>query len=163
MRKAHKKKISQELLESKILYFAYGSNLMIERLEHRVGKVIKISNYELKDYRLVFDCGMDFGNFANIIESEGSVVYGVIYEMTYKQLKMLDRYELLYNRIKFELKSANELLNGRKLHVYISPMRHRFSGITLTDIYYKALLVGSHRHGLERLYNELLTMKINVV
>lgn len=57
----------------KVKYFAYGSNIDIERLKNRVefyGERVKEEEpYTLKDYNLLFNAGIDFSltAFANIV------------------------------------------------------------------------------------------------
>lgn len=83
----------------RIFYFAYGSNLLTRRLEHRVGQVIPRGIYVLQDYELVFNCG----GFANIIPSRGNSVEGYMYEVTADQISELNRYEALYNAHYFDV------------------------------------------------------------
>ena len=77
----------------KLIYFAYGSNLLSRRLEGRIGHTEYLGNYKLKDYVLTFDCG----GFANIQPSKGSYVDGALYTLDPEQLSELNRYEGLYN------------------------------------------------------------------
>lgn len=77
----------------KLLYFAYGSNLLTRRLEARIGHTDFIRTYRLQDYNLVFNCG----GFANIEPSEGSYVDGALYTMTSDQMSELNRFEGFYN------------------------------------------------------------------
>jgi hypothetical protein len=88
----------------KKLYFAYGSNMCQSRLEERVGKVTKIGTHRLEGYKLVFNAGYEEMVFANL-EKTGLVkdfVEGVIYQLSPKQMRILDRYEgapIYYNRV----------------------------------------------------------------
>lgn len=95
----------------KRLYFAYGSNMSQHRLEKRVGKVKRINVWGIKGYSLVFNAGYEYvdedypgGIFANLIKTglDEHVVYGVVYELSDKQLRLLDGFEgapLYYNRV----------------------------------------------------------------
>ena len=84
----------------KLLYFAYGSNLLQERLNWRIGKSIYIGNHVLDNYKLVFNCK----GFANITPSNGSKVEGSLYTITPDQLSELNFYEGLYNTEFFDYK-----------------------------------------------------------
>jgi len=107
-----KKKLTKADLEQKVLYFCYGSNMNQKRIEARVGPVTFVTTYNLEGYALVFNAG-EYNNFANIIQSKNDYCEGVIYEMTYEQLRKLDMFEGLYKRIKFKYKD-------RLLHTYVA-------------------------------------------
>ena len=81
--------------EQFVWYFAYGSNMDSKRLECRISR----QNLEWKvgfiqDYQLTFDkLANDGSGYANIQPCQGEVVYGVLYRLTRKELKKLDRCE----------------------------------------------------------------------
>lgn len=77
----------------KLLYFAYGSNMLLDRIEDRCGIVKVIGKYVLQDWKLTFDCGHKTGAYSNIVEEEGAEVEGVLYDLTEKQVDAIDRYE----------------------------------------------------------------------
>jgi hypothetical protein len=80
--------------DSTIPYFAYGSNIRRARLEARVSVVSKVGNAYLPDYRFICDKpGQDNTGKANIIDWHGDGVWGVIYNLTLKQIRRLDIYE----------------------------------------------------------------------
>lgn len=83
-----------------IKYFAYGSNLCINRLRDRVettsAPLTTGTPYTLLNYKLVFNAGIQ--SFANIEYRVGERVEGVLYDLTPGQLKELDRYEALYEK-----------------------------------------------------------------
>lgn len=91
-----------------VRYFAYGSNINIERLRRRV--VLRDETleagvpYTLQDYRLVFNAM----GFANIEPSHGDSVQGILYAMSPKQFEILDKYELLYEKQYFQI-NAQEI------------------------------------------------------
>ena len=85
-----------------MIYFAYGSNMSLKRLEERVGKVECLGQAKLKDYCLKFHkIGQDGSGKCNILSihdsryqgSDEQVVYGVIYRITKEQKRILDKYE----------------------------------------------------------------------
>lgn len=130
----------------KILYFAYGSNMDINQLIQRVGHIVRKGTFKFPNYRLSFDCGYPV-SFANMCPEEGGFVEGVIYEMEYHQLRILDRYESLYNREKLELEI--EPFKGRKLHYYISKFRNvKDFECPIFYNYYLTLLRGAIRNNL---------------
>jgi hypothetical protein len=91
----------------KKLYFAYGSNMNQKRLEARVGKVTKVGVITLPHWKLEFNCGPHDKRFANITMTATSpeqYVEGVVYELTSKQMKILDHFEgypFFYQKIAF--------------------------------------------------------------
>jgi len=101
-------------LKNDKLYFAYGSNLFISRLMHRVGFVEVLKTETLKNWKLYFT---NFG-YANIKPSEPSEVEGVIYKLTGRQLLILDHYEGLYERVSMSI-------NGIECFTYIDKGRFK--------------------------------------
>lgn len=80
-------------------YFAYGSNMSQSRLERRVGKVINLGHNKLSGVKLTFDT---FNGCANIRNDQRFEVHGVLYKISYVQLKILDIYEgvpIFYQRV----------------------------------------------------------------
>ncbi len=100
--------INKEVTRS--LYFAYGSNLNIMQIMKRCPSVQFHSLATLKNYKLIFD------RVASIEKSEDSVVIGVIYSLTDKDIESLDKYEgiasNIYHKIHFNL-------NGFQVFTYV--------------------------------------------
>lgn len=74
-------------------YFAYGSNMDIQRLRGRKVKPLSCQSARIEDYKLVFNKKADAGGgegFANIVSSPGEVVEGVLYEVEERDLDKLD-------------------------------------------------------------------------
>lgn len=71
------------------LYFAYGSNTLQIRLEARVGRVKKVSNYTIPGFTIDFN---RLG-FAYMRPEPKAEVDGVLYELTDSQIAKLDNYE----------------------------------------------------------------------
>jgi hypothetical protein len=78
---------------NRLLYFAYGSNILKERIEDRLGKVCLIRPYKLYGWKLSWTGGV--GSYANIgrSESPNDFVEGILYELTEHQIHRLDFYE----------------------------------------------------------------------
>lgn len=104
---------------NKVYYFAYGSNMSIDRLEERVGRVRRIGVRELKGFELKFNYGNFFESFANLVLNANKSVTGILYEITENQLEILDYFEgahmphLCYYRLA-------TTINGLKCYCYIS-------------------------------------------
>jgi gamma-glutamylcyclotransferase (GGCT)/AIG2-like uncharacterized protein YtfP len=78
-----------------VYYFAYGSNLDWEQMKDRCPSVSFMGKALLDNYELAFtrrsskrECGV-----ADIIESKGAIVWGVVYTLNEDELKILDEYE----------------------------------------------------------------------
>lgn len=85
---------------SKILYFAYGSNLnhhQMKNIRCFGSRYLKV--FCLKDYKLIFCHPNKFNKFGygNIIKKRGSKVVGAIWEITKEHEKILDNYEQFPN------------------------------------------------------------------
>jgi len=88
---------------NKMKYFAYGSNLSHAQMKARCSSSRFIGVGKLKNYRFVFDgYSRQWGcAVANIVPSENESVWGGIYELSDKDLQILDRHEgrgVRYNR-----------------------------------------------------------------
>ena len=103
---------------SKILYFAYGSNLNHYQMKNiRCFGSIYLKAFFLKDYKLIFCHPNKLNKFgyANTIKKRGSKVAGAIWEITKEHEKILDHYEQfpnIYQKQYF-------YLGGKKIMFYI--------------------------------------------
>ena len=90
---------------SKILYFAYGSNLNHHQMKNiRCFGSRYLKAFYLKDYKLIFCHPNKLNKFGygNIIKKRGSKVVGAIWEITKEHEKILDNYEQFPNIYKKE-------------------------------------------------------------
>lgn len=78
-----------------MLYFAYGSNMNHEQMRHRCPSSKYLKRGYLKDYKFTYDgySSKRGGAVANVIEVNGSVVWGGIFEINEDNLSALDCYE----------------------------------------------------------------------
>ncbi len=135
--------------KQRIRYFAYGSNLLQERLERRVGRVSRLGTASIGGYDLKFNCGSKQGiSFANITKQEGSRVSGVIYLLTRRQMRVLDMHEGLYDR---HIISVND----KPTVVYISYMRREDFFVPPAIDYIKLILAGYRENKLGKSYQKL--------
>jgi gamma-glutamylcyclotransferase (GGCT)/AIG2-like uncharacterized protein YtfP len=78
-----------------IKYFAYGSNLDLPQMKRRCPSSELISKGSLPGYRLTFNkfsSGWG-GGVADVIQDQGSKVWGLVFELSDTDLERLDRYE----------------------------------------------------------------------
>ncbi len=76
-------------------YFAYGSNLDESQLHRRCPSAILVTVGSLPDFRLAFtvrSAGWSAGA-ADVVESPGDRVWGLVFELTDEDLEQLDRFE----------------------------------------------------------------------
>ena len=78
-----------------VKYFAYGSNLDLLQMKRRCPLSKLISKGSLSGHRLTFNkysSGWS-GGVADVIQDEGSEVWGLVFEISDSDLERLDRYE----------------------------------------------------------------------
>ncbi len=147
----------------KKLYFAYGSNLFLDKLELRAGKVRILGPYSIYGWKLAFNAGVGQNCFANIIPTGKytDVVEGMVYELTDDQLGMLDDFEgapQCYTRM-------IQRFGSEELHVYaaINPnYQHKVDAgkaIFPSKSYIQTMLEGAKRWNLKRLVALLEAME----
>ena len=96
-----------------MIYFAYGSNLELNQMKDRCPDSKLISEGYLKDYILSFDkfspgwkCGV-----ADIVKSFNNKVWGLLYDISERDLLKLDSYEghpNFYRRIIVNIIKTND-------------------------------------------------------
>jgi len=92
----------------RMYYLAYGSNMNCEQMRKRCPENIFIKKAYLKDYKFIYD---DYsknwnGAVGNVVESKDNIVWGVVFEITEKDLKNLDKHEgypEVYNRKQIDI------------------------------------------------------------
>ncbi len=132
-------------------YFAYGSNLVIERITERLGKVKFLGPASIEDLRLSFNkLGEDGSGKCNIVKSQGDFVYGVVYQISKLQKEMLDNFERGYSTMSLQIPHVGECVS--------------YSAIAVTDDniylpydwYKKLVLIGAKRYGFPPKYIAML-------
>ncbi len=128
--------------------FAYGSNMKTSRLENRLGQVFIVGSAVLDGYRFVFNkVGRDGTGKGNITTDAASVVEGVIFDLTEKQLLELDDIEKGYRRVLFpEIESF----------VYIAEPEQTRDGLSPSEEYFGYVYNGACEHHLSGPYIEFL-------
>lgn len=128
-----------------IKYFAYGSNMSVSRMIKRGVTPLSRSHGILNNYILKFNKKSSKGDwsFANIEESEGDTVEGIIFDISESYLEKLDKFEgapLHYRREKI-----NVISDGKKIEciTYIAQADYIVEGLNPTDDYMTFLIEGS--------------------
>ncbi|XP_068590655.1 gamma-glutamylcyclotransferase isoform X1 [Cebidichthys violaceus] len=148
------------------LYFAYGSNLLKERLQLKNPSAKVHCVASLKDYRLVFGNYKGLasdrwhGGVATIEHSPGDEVWGVVWRMSMSDLESLDGQENVtlgaYTPMELSVKTKEQELICRTYImnscVYAPP----------SPQYLKVIMMGAEQNGLPKDYQEKLrTIKTN--
>jgi len=130
-------------------YFAYGSNMLVQRLQQRVCSAVDHGTAWLEDYAWCCNkLGMDGTAKANLVSQPGARVFGVLYSIHPDDWALLDRIEGGYKRLEFDVCSTDTV---HKAWGYISTL--------LTDkeaksAYLEYILQGAQEHHLPQEYIE---------
>lgn len=73
-------------------YLAYGSNLSVSQMLQRCPDAVYVGTAEIRDYELLFK-GSQSGAYLTIEEAEGMMVPVVVWKISAKDERNLDRYE----------------------------------------------------------------------
>ncbi len=133
----------------RVLYFAYGSNMLSECLRSRITSMKTVGRASLKDRKMVFNkCSKDGSGKANIIESPGSVTWGVLYEVDAQDLDTLDRIEGGYERVAVRVQKPN----GNVVEAVTYVFEDLTNDLRPYRWYKKLLLSGAREHNLPQDY-----------
>ncbi|XP_030214002.1 gamma-glutamylcyclotransferase [Gadus morhua] len=143
------------------LYFAYGSNLLKERLQKRNPSATFFSVGYLKDYTLKFGWSEHFGDVNNwhggvatIEESIGEEVWGVVWRMGLENLQTLDDQEGVQEGVYRPLQVNVTTAKGNT--VCRSYQMNDFYPFVTSPPYKQVVCLGARQHGLPLDYIEKL-------
>jgi len=132
-------------------YFAYGSNLDVERKEDRTGSIREAHIARLSGYRLAFNKrGANGEIYANLLPNPTEEVYGVIYRCTPEALVELDYHEGVSSEHDRQETIQVKTLAGQTLHAiaYVANPQYIIPGSPPSDEYLGHILRGARSHGL---------------
>ncbi|XP_023676953.1 gamma-glutamylcyclotransferase [Paramormyrops kingsleyae] len=146
--------------QASFLYFAYGSNLLKERLQLENPSAKALCVARLTDHKLVFGNHRGLpsnrwhGGVATIEHSSGEDVLGVVWEMNIDDLESLDRQENvrsgIYSPVEVSVWAAGQKITCRTYImnscVYASP----------SPQYLKVIVMGAEQNGLPEDYQKKL-------
>jgi len=133
-----------------VRYFAYGSNLMAERMRERGAEFFSARPAVLRDHRLAFDkAGRDGTGRANVTRALGGQVHGVLYELAPDGLDTLRIFESGYDLVDVlvectRLDGGVEVLSARTFVARAS----RRTEAPPSRSYVSTILEGMRQHGL---------------
>ncbi|XP_008322121.1 gamma-glutamylcyclotransferase [Cynoglossus semilaevis] len=142
------------------MYFAYGSNLLKERLQLKNPSALMYSVARLQNYKLAFGNHKGIANsrwhggVATIEPSPGDEVWGVVWKMNLSDLESLDRQENVrlgtYSPVELSVKTDGQVIGCRSYImnscVYAPP----------SPQYLQVILMGAEQNGLPKDYQEKL-------
>lgn len=140
------------------LYFAYGSNLKRTRIEDQrlKRKLGPAERAVLRGYRLAFNKVAQQGGsgYANAVASCDGVVWGVLYDVTYAELDVLDEREGVsgghYKQVEVEVERES---GARTTAVtYLAGADHVREGLMPTVKYLALVVEGAAEHHLDAKY-----------
>jgi len=138
-------------ISMKVKYFAYGSNMVTERLQapERAPSAKPMGRAKLPDKSLVCNKkSTDGSGKANLTDTAGDTVWGVLYEIDSAELDNLNRCECGYTRISLDVKTDQD--SSVKAYVYISS--ELTDDARPYDSYKKLMIKGAREHHLPSFY-----------
>jgi len=130
-------------------YFAYGSNLVVERMRERGAPFKAARPALLRGHRLVFDKrGFDGSARANVAPAPGGLVYGVLYELEEDGLEALRGYESGYDLVAVEVEVPDGDEAARVSAKVFVARPDRRTKAPPTRSYLALILLGLQQHGL---------------
>lgn len=147
--------------EDTFLYFAYGSNLLTERIHLRNPSATFCCVARLQDFKL------DFGNFqgktsqrwhggiATIFQSPGDEVWGVVWKMNKSNLSSLDEQEGVESGIYVVIEVKVSTQEGKELTCR-SYLMTNYESAPPSPQYKKVVCMGAKQNGLPLEYQEKL-------
>ena len=104
------------------LYFAYGSNINLEQMEHRCPDAQLVGPVTLQNYELQFRGS----GFATVSPKKGSVVHGLLWKLTPKSEQALDRYEGYprhYTKEQVSVRTTDDAAVSVMAYIMAEPMK----------------------------------------
>ena len=102
------------------LYFAYGSNINLEQMEHRCPDALLVGPVTLQNYELQFRGS----GFATVAPKKDCVVHGLLWKLTPSCEQSLDRYEG-YPRHYIKEAVTVQTADGSKFPSWLTSWRNR--------------------------------------
>lgn len=131
-----------------IRYFAYGSNLVMERMHERGVPFTAARPALLRGHRLVFDKrGFDGNGRANVAPAADGVVHGVVYDLEDGGLETLRGFESGYDVIEVEVELLGELPRRVSASAFVARPDRRTKAPPSRS-YVALILQGFEEHGL---------------
>ena len=132
-------------------YFAYGSNMLRERLVARVSTAQGVAVGVVRDYRFDFaKVSVDGSGKGDMVASPGDEVWGVLYEFDADQKAALDEHEGRHYRAREVVVSTPS--GDETAWAYIAEPHRRDPSKVPYDWYLALIIAGARQGGLPEAY-----------
>lgn len=136
-------------------YFAYGSNMLRERLVARVPTAQTVLAGVVRDYRLDFaKVSVDGSGKGDMVASPGDEVWGVLYEFDAEQKTALDTYEGTHYKAREVVVSTTD--GDQAAWAYMAEPHRREPSKVPYDWYLALIIAGARQGGLPESYIQTL-------
>lgn len=136
-------------------YFAYGSNMLRERLLGRVSTAQAVAVGVVSDYRLDFaKVSVDGSGKGDMVASPGAAVWGVLYEFDASQKADLDEQEGRHYQAREVLVSTTD--GDQAAWAYMAQPHRRDPSKVPYDWYLALIVTGARQGGLPGAYIQAL-------
>ena len=136
-------------------YFAYGSNMLRERLVARVSTAEGVAVGVVRDYRLDFaKVSVDHSGKGDMVSSPGGEVWGVLYEFDASQKADLDKHEGPHYRAQEVVVSTTD--GDQAAWAYMVELHRRDPSKVPYDWYLALIVAGARQGGLPKSYIQAL-------
>src|SRR3989304_2152018 len=131
------------------IYFAYGSNMKIERITKRAPSVRVLGRARILDKQLAFNkISTDGSGKANIVDASSIFVWGVLYEIDECDIPKLDDTEKGYDKQNIVVMGDNE----RPFRAFTYIATRTKEGLIPYDWYLKLIIQGAEDNKLPKEY-----------
>ncbi|XP_062980858.1 gamma-glutamylcyclotransferase [Elgaria multicarinata webbii] len=143
------------------LYFAYGSNLLRERILLKNPSVVFLTLAHLLDYKLAFGSHQGkpssqwHGSTATIVYTPGDEVWGVVWKINSNDLYSLDRQEGVEDGLYVPIEVSVQTQEGKVFKCRSYQMNDYIYGLPSPQ-YKKVICMGAKQNGLPVDYQEKL-------
>nr|XP_056713737.1 gamma-glutamylcyclotransferase [Euleptes europaea] len=147
--------------EGNFLYFAYGSNLLWERITLRNPSAAFHASAKLQDYKLAFGSPQGklsltwHGSTATILQSPGDEVWGVVWLMNSHDLRSLDKQEGVEGGLYVPIEVNVNTEEGKTLRCRSYQMNDYVRNLP-SPHYKKVICLGAKQNGLPNDYQKKL-------
>ncbi len=135
------------------LYFAYGSNLALSRMQGRVPTARAVDRARLEAHRLTFDKrGQDGSGKANIAPDPQATVWGALYTLDPADWNLLDAFEPGYYRMSVDVVLDSGETRSAQTYRAIAPE----AGLLPSEEYKRFITEGALEHRLPVAYRAII-------
>lgn len=143
---------------STVLYFSYGSNMLVERIRKRCASAKVYGKAQIENYSINFSKrSIDGSGKATLSTDTGGLVYGVVFELHENELAKLDQAEGAgngyhrHNSFMVRMDGSQEQL---RVATYIADPIYICHSLRPYDWYVRLVVAGAQQHKLPFEYIE---------